>query len=43
MTAAKAELQAELARTKHDILRWTVGGFIAQTALLVAIPAILRH
>jgi hypothetical protein len=49
--ATKADIQslrdhmatkAELAQTKHDILRWMVGGFIAQTALLVAIMAILR-
>jgi len=42
LTAAKAELQVELARARHDILRWMAGGFIAQTALLVAIMAILR-
>jgi len=27
---------------KVDILKWMVGGFVAQTALLVAIMAILR-
>ena len=34
--------KAELAQTKNDILRWMVGGLIAQTALLVAIMAFLR-
>jgi hypothetical protein len=34
--------KAELAQTRHDILRWMVGGFIAQTALLVAVLAFLR-
>jgi len=36
--ATKAELQG----VKSDIQRWMVGGFIAQTALLVAILAFLR-
>ena len=51
--AAKTELQGEMqklrseiiertAETKHDILRWIVGGFIAQTALLMAVLAFLR-
>ena len=34
--------KAELAAAKTDILRWMVGGFLAQTALLVAILAFLR-
>ena len=46
LMALKKELQSDLeiglAQTKHEILRWMIGGFIAQTALLVAIMAILR-
>jgi NTP pyrophosphatase (non-canonical NTP hydrolase) len=42
LAAIKSELQAELAQVKHDILRWMVGGFLAQTALLVAVMAFLR-
>ena len=38
----KAELRDEIANAKHDILRWMIGGFIAQTALLVAVLAFLR-
>ena len=34
--------KAELAATENRILRWIVGGFIAQTALLVAVLAFLR-
>jgi len=40
--ATKQDLEIGLARAKHDILRWMVGGFIAQTALLVAVMAFLR-
>jgi len=36
--ATKGDLQ----NLKHDILRWMVGGFLAQSALLVAILALLR-
>ena len=36
--ATKADLQ----NVKFEILKWMVGGFIAQTALLVAILAFLR-
>ena len=51
LTAVRIELQAlrenmatkaELANTKHEILRWMVGGFLAQTALLVAVLAVLK-
>jgi hypothetical protein len=42
LVIAKNELQAQIANTKHDILRWVVGGFIAQSALLIAVPAFLR-
>ena len=42
LTATSKDLEIGLAKTKHDILRWMVGGFIAQTALLVAILAFLR-
>lgn len=36
------QLDKRIAETKHDILRWMVGGFIAQSALLVAVMAFLR-
>ena len=36
----KAELRDEIAKAKHDILRWMVGGFITQTALLIAVLGI---
>lgn len=42
LLATKAELRAEMQAMKHDILRWMVGGFIAQTALLVAVMAFFR-
>ena len=34
--------KAELAATENRILRWMVGGFLAQTALIVALLAFLR-
>jgi hypothetical protein len=34
--------KAELAATENRILRWVFGGFITQTALIVAIMAFLR-
>ena len=34
--------KADLAETENRIFRWMAGGFIAQTALLVAILAFLR-
>ena len=40
--ATKKDLEIGLAKTKHDILRWMVGGFLAQTALIVALLAFLR-
>ena len=40
--ATKKDLEIGLAKIKVDILRWMVGGFIAQTALLVAILSFLR-
>ena len=49
--ATKADIQnlrenmatkAELAAAENRILRWMVGGFITQTALLVAILSFLR-
>lgn len=36
------ETDNRIAETKHDILRWMVGGFVTQTALLVAVLAFLR-
>jgi len=35
-------VRIEMRDMKHDILRWMVGGFIAQSALLVAILAFMR-
>lgn len=47
--ATKKDLEIGLARVdnrisevKYEILRWMVGGFITQTALLVAVLAFLR-
>jgi hypothetical protein len=37
-----AALKIGMAETKHDILRWMVGGFIAQTALLLAVISFLK-
>jgi hypothetical protein len=42
LPATKTELRAEIANAKHDILRWMAGGFIAQTALPVAVLAFFR-
>jgi hypothetical protein len=51
LMAVKADIQniratmatkAELAATENRILRWMFGGFITQTALIVAIMAFLR-
>ncbi len=49
LALTKAELKEEIAAVrvemhtmKHDILRWMVGGFIAQSALLVAVMAFLK-
>ena len=36
--ATKADLQ----EVRNDLIKWMVGGFIAQAALLMAIMAILR-
>ena len=38
----ESRFEVGLANTKHDILRWMVGGFLAQTAILIAILAFLR-
>lgn len=47
--ATKADLEIGLTKVdnrisevKYEILRWMVGGFIAQTALLVAVIAFLK-
>lgn len=34
--------KADLAELKNDMLRWMVGGFIAQTALIIAVLALMR-
>jgi hypothetical protein len=36
------QFDKRIAETKHDILRWIVGGFIAQSALLIAVIAFLK-
>jgi hypothetical protein len=38
----RAGLEKEIAKTKYDIVRWMVGGFLAQSALLVAVIAFLK-
>ena len=43
--ATKANLmqvRVEMQAMKHDILRWMVGGFVAQAVLLIAVMAFLR-
>ena len=35
-------VRVEMQAMKHDILRWMVGGFLAQTAVIVAILSFLR-
>jgi len=46
LMAAKKELESGmeigLAKTKHDILRGMVGGFIAQTALIIAVMSMFK-
>jgi len=42
LSATKKDLEIGLVKTKHEILRWMAGGFIAQTALLVAVMALLK-
>jgi hypothetical protein len=43
MQAMRNDLIERISSVKTDILKWMIGGFIAQTALLVAIMAILRQ
>ena len=38
----KEHLDIRLAELKNDLLRWMVGGFITQTALIVAVLALMR-
>jgi hypothetical protein len=43
--ATKGDIQdvrAEIQNTKHDILKWMMGLFIAQAALVIAVIAFLR-
>jgi hypothetical protein len=35
------QMDKRIAETKHDILRWMFGGFITQTALLMAVLAVV--
>ena len=37
----EVRLDIKLAELKNDLLRWMVGGFIAQSALIIALVAIL--
>ena len=37
-----AAVRVEMHSMKHDILRWMVGGFVAQAVLLIAVMAFLR-
>ena len=38
----RGEVFVRMAETKSDILRWMVGGFIAQSALLIAVMSFQR-
>jgi hypothetical protein len=38
----KEHLDIRLAELKNDLLRWMVGGFIAQSALIIAVLALMR-
>jgi hypothetical protein len=42
MQAMRSELVERIAASEVRVLRWMVGGFLTQTALLVAILAFLR-
>jgi hypothetical protein len=38
----KDHLDIRLAELKNDLLRWMVGGFITQSALIIAVLALMR-
>ena len=38
----KDHLDIRLAELKNDLLRWLVGGFITQSALIIAVLALMR-
>ena len=40
--ALRAELKENIANTRHDLLKWMVGGNVALGALFVAVMAFLR-
>jgi hypothetical protein len=42
MQAMRNDMSERIANSKNDTLRWMAGGFIAQSALLVAILALMR-
>ena len=42
MQSMRNDLIERIAATENRVLRWMVGGFITQTALIVAILAFLR-
>jgi hypothetical protein len=42
LMAVRSELVERIAASEIRVLRWMVGGFLAQTALLTAILAILK-
>ena len=43
LAAVKADLTAEIAAAKHDVLRWMVGLAFAQAGLTVALIRFLPH
>ncbi len=42
LQAVESRLETKLADTKHELIKWLVGALLAQTALLVAIMAIMK-
>ena len=38
----EARVDIRLAELKNDLLRWMVGGFITQSALIIAVLALMR-
>jgi hypothetical protein len=42
LMATKAELRTEIAQARYDILRWMVGGFLTQTAVILAVLAMMK-
>ena len=38
----RADFRKEISDTKHEILKWMMGMFVAQTALIVAVIAFIK-